>query len=268
MALPEPCCGTPNLCSSARICDFILRVMPWDFVLLLIVLGVLAPWQGVVKMRRLLALPHISSADRLAVYATTIALQWMLAAVAAWRCWAREVSLAELGLTLPNAELTVAVGVALAATMGAGQIGGLRQLARLPAEKQGILGALARKLMPQDGVERLAFVALVGTVALCEEFLFRGFVYAAVARATQHSMVAAVVCSSLIFALGHAYQGRRGVAVTFAVGLVFAAARVWTGSLAAGMVAHFTTDLIAGWAGPGMLAERPEKRKGSTDLII
>ena len=227
--------------------------MPWDFVLIFIVLGVVVPWRGAVRVRELLRQPVLTTADRIAVYASTIAFQWFAVAVVLWRCTVHGMSFRQLGVVLPRPERAALVTVALLVTLLANQFFGLRRLARMPPEQQGFLGALARKLMPQNAVETLAFTALCGTVAVCEEILYRGFVFAALEAALAGSLAAAVLGSSLLFSLAHLYQGRQGLLATFIVGLLLAAARTWTESLAACIVVHLVVDLTAGLAAPRVL---------------
>ena len=62
--------------------------MPWDIALIFIVLAVILPWRGRVRMKKLLAMPHVSSMERLVLYASTIAFQWLSVVVVAWRAWA------------------------------------------------------------------------------------------------------------------------------------------------------------------------------------
>lgn len=126
-------------------------------------------------------------------------------------------------------------------------------MARMPAESAGFLQELSRKLMPQNAVEIPVFFALVCTVSLCEEFLYRGFLFALFFRVGGGSIFIAVLCSSVLFAVGHLYQGRRGVTATFLLGLVLAASRAWTGSLVPGFAVHFAVDLIAGLVAPRAL---------------
>ncbi|HEY6072509.1 MAG TPA: CPBP family intramembrane glutamic endopeptidase, partial [Anaerolineales bacterium] len=127
------------------------------------------------------------------------------------------------------------------------QILSFRRLARLPPERRGLLGQLAQKLMPQGPRETLIFTALAATAGVCEEFLYRGFVFAAVERATG-SIAVAGLASSVLFAVAHFYQGARGVISTFGAGLIFVAARMATGSLVAPVAAHFFADVLAGLA--------------------
>src|SRR5256886_8574790 len=49
--------------------------MPWDFWLIFFALGVLLPWRGRARMKKLLAMTQVSSMERLVLYASTIAFQ-------------------------------------------------------------------------------------------------------------------------------------------------------------------------------------------------
>lgn len=229
--------------------------MPWDFALILLVLAVLVPWRGAARVRQLLALPMLSATDRLAVYASTMAMQWGVAALVGWRCFARGVGLQDLGLALPDAQTSAAAAVILPLVLAWTQLVSLRALARQPRERQGFLGEMARKLLPQDNLERLAFSGLAVTVALCEEFIYRGFAWAAIREASGGSELAALAGSSVLFGMAHAYQGRRGIVVTAVAGLIFGGVRMWTGSLLAPMAGHLVADLVTGIAAPRLLRD-------------
>jgi membrane protease YdiL (CAAX protease family) len=231
--------------------------MPWDFVLILFALGVLVPWRGTVRVRQLLSRPEVYHADRLALYASTIGFQCLAVAVAAWRGYAHGFTAQHLGVAISEPPVTAATALTLSLLLVANQLLSLRRLARLPANRQGFLHHMARKIMPHDSTETLLFVALAVTVALCEEFLYRGFVFAAIQDATADSVLLGGIGSSALFALAHAYQGRRGLATTFVLGLVFAAVRTWTASLAPSIVAHLLADLVAGLAAPRLLKGTP-----------
>jgi membrane protease YdiL (CAAX protease family) len=214
---------------------------------------VFVPWRSLVRMRQLLRTPATTSEQRLFLYASTMAGQWLVAGVALWRALAHGITPRALGLVLDRPIPTLAIAVPLCGMMAALQIYGLRRLALLPAEQQGYAAVLARKLMPQNSVESLAFAALAATVAVCEEFLYRGFLFAALQSALGE-VTLAVLASTLLFALGHLYQGARGVASTFFLGLLFCALRITTGSLVPCVAVHFGVDLVAGLAAPRLLA--------------
>ena len=228
--------------------------MHWDFAVILIVLGVVVPWHGRARMKNLMALHAVTAADRLALYASTIAMQWGIVAVVAWRAWARGISAVALGLPILHPGQTAVTAIVLTVGLVTVQLIGLRHAAQLPEEKRGHLQHLAERLLPQHGTERLAFVAVAATAGVCEEFLYRGFVFAALTVGWQDFGMLSVFGSAALFAMAHLYQGRRGMAATFGAGLLFAAARVATGSLGAGVVAHAAVDLVAGLVGARLLA--------------
>lgn len=234
--------------------------MPWDFIVILVVLGVLVPWRGAVRARVLLRQPTIAPEERRMIYVSTMVFQWVTTLVVAWRAWARGLPSEALGVLVPDPALAFGVAVLLCVVLGIAQLLGLRRMARLPRNRQGLLGAITRKLLPQNSGETLLFVGLAATAGVCEEFLYRGFALEIFRESVGGSEVFGALASSALFAFAHLYQGRRGMATTFVAGLVFAASRIGTGSIVPGIAGHFATDLLAGIAGPRLLgkAERDE----------
>jgi uncharacterized protein len=226
--------------------------IPWDFWLIFAVLGVLIPWRGAIRVRRLLRMPQVSPMDRLSIYASTIAFQWVLASVVAWRCYARGVGANDLGLIVHTPAKTAVVSIGLLLIFGLFQYAGIRRMAARDASSSSRLRQISMRLMPRSSVEALTFVSLAATASLCEEFLFRGFVFAVVAHATA-SLTLAVVGSSALFAFAHLYQGKRGLITTFIVGLLLAASRLWAGNLVPAIAGHLLVDLMAGYLLPRYL---------------
>lgn len=224
--------------------------MHWDYAVILVFLGALAPWLGNRRVRRLMLIPSTTSMERLALYGSTTALQWVATAVILWRVMANGSRPWQIGLSAGNGKLTASVAVLLSLLLLINQIASIRRLAAKPAEIKGIIAELALKIFPQDNIERLAFVALVSTVAVCEELIYRGFVQGVFEGWLGSSVVAGVVLSSAFFAAAHVYQGRRGLISTFVIGVVFAGVRAGTGSLIPSICAHFAADLAAGLLAP------------------
>jgi len=227
--------------------------MHWDFALILVFLATAVPLLGRRRIRQLMAMPETTKRDRLALYASTVAFQWLAAAVVLWRANAHHIALARLGLAIPKPALTAIVSIVLAALVLANQLFSLRQLATHPDEARGILPQLALKIFPQDSVERFAFLAVVVTVAVCEELIFRGFVQRVFVDWSGGLLLAGILGSAVMFAIAHLYQGRRGLITTFIVGMLFASIRSWTGSLLASLIAHFIADITAGFLAPARL---------------
>lgn len=227
--------------------------MHWDFALILLILGIAVPLLGRRRVGQLMRTPKTTKMDRLSLYATTLAFQWIAAGVIVWRAAAHGIRPALLGLTIGNPTLTVTITIVLSALILLNQLISLRRLLSRPAEMQGLLPQLALKLFPQDDVERLAFFALVVTVAICEELIYRGFILRVFQDWFQGSIIAGVLGSAIYFAVAHLYQGRRGFASTFVAGIIFAGARAWTGSLLPPATAHFVADITVGMLAPGRI---------------
>lgn len=227
--------------------------MHWDFALILLFLGLAVPCLGRRRIRQLLALPQTTKMDRLALYASTIAFQWPAAAIILWRVNAHGIPSARLGLAIPQPRLTYEVAIVLAALILASQISSLRRLAARPAEIQGIVPQLALKIFPQDNLERLIFFALVSTVAVCEELIYRGFVQLVFESFSGGVVIVGIIGSAAMFGLAHLYQGRKGLFTTSFLGLLFSTIRAWTGSLLAPFIAHFVADFTIGLLAPSRL---------------
>jgi uncharacterized protein len=227
--------------------------MHWDFALILIFFATAVPLLGRRRIRQLMRMPKTTKRNRLTLYASTIAFQWLAVAVVMWRANAHQIPFARLGIAVPRPALTAIVSIALAAIVLANQLVSLRHLATHPAEAQGVLPQLALKIFPQDSIERLAFFAVVVTVAVCEELIYRGFVQRVFEDWSGGMIIAGVLGSAVMFGLAHLYQGPRGLITTFVVGLLFAAIRSWTGSLLAPLIAHFVADITAGLLAPSRL---------------
>lgn len=244
--------------------------MPWDFIAIFLALGVLVPWRGAIRVRKLLARPALSTRDRLYLYASTMAFQWLAAFVVAWRSFARGLSISDLalrsfastGLAEPNLYHVLLATVLLTSLPCTVQFLALRRMPRLPSERRGFIQQMATKIFPQVGIEKLAFAALCATVALCEEFLYRGFAFAALQQATHGVWAISVLGSSILFAAAHLYQGRRGLLSTFLIGVLFASVRAYVHSLAPAVVAHLCVDLIGGLLAPKVFAAAASATSG------
>ena len=222
--------------------------MPWDFWLIFGALGVLLPWRGRVRMKKLLAMPHVSVMERLVLYASTIAFQWLAVAIVGWRVWVQGYTTQQLGLIFHRRTTLLIAGIVGPAAIATLQWLNLRRVSRIPPESRGPLQAIAERILPQSAVEFPPYFALAITAGLCEEFLYRGFAMAALARAGLSAWLVILV-SSILFGLAHSYQGRGGIVMTFAVGLVLGASRFAYNSLVPAVFWHSAIDIVAGVAG-------------------
>jgi len=245
-------------------------VMHWDFALILIFFATAVPLLGRRRIRQLMRMPETTKRNRLTLYASTVAFQWLAVAVVLWRTSTHHIPLTRLGIAVPRPALTAIVSIVLAALVLANQLVSLRRLATHPAEAKGVLPQLALKIFPQDSIERLAFFAVVVTVAVCEELIYRGFVQRVFEDWSGGLIIAGILGSAIMFGLAHLYQGPRGLITTFVVGLLFAAIRAWTGSLLAPLIAHFVADITAGLLAPSRLRSALAMSSGeasASDLV-
>jgi len=232
--------------------------MPWDIWLIFFALAVILPWRGRVKMKKLLAKPSVSTMERLVLYASTIAFQWLAVAIVAWRAWAYRYSAWQLGLVIPDRQKIAVVSIVGAATIATLQWFNLRRVGRMPVESRGPLQAVAERILPQSSIELLPYLALAITAGICEEFLYRGFTMAVLAHGGLQTW-SVVLVSALLFGLAHSYQGRGGMIMTFVVGIVLGLSRIGYDSLVPAVLWHGAIDVVAGTAGPRYLTRAPAK---------
>ena len=241
--------------------------MPWDILLIFFVLGVIVPLRGRARLKQLLAKPRVESAERLWLYGSTIAFQWLAAGVVAWRAWAHGFNAEQLGLVMPGRlrlSVVTALGAALIVTL---QWLNLRRMGRSTSPLRRPLQALAERILPQSTVELIPFFALAVTAGLCEEFLYRGFAMAVLSRTGLPAGVV-ILLSSILFGLAHLYQGRAGLVSTTVLGILFGISRAALGSLVPVAVWHIGVDLVAGIAGPRYLVVNTNVSKEFGQTVI
>lgn len=235
--------------------------MSWDVWVIFLVLGVVLPWRGRVRMKKLLAKPLVTTEERLALYASTIAFQWCAVSIVAWRAWSHHFTAAQLGLLFHEKFRVVVASIVGTLTIASLQWLNLRRVGKIPREARGRLQPMAERILPQSLLELLPYLALATTAGLCEEFLYRGFAMAVLTRAGLPSW-AVVLLSSILFGLAHSYQGRAGVVMTFLIGLILGTSRIVYDSLVPAMLWHSAVDIVAGTAGPRYLLARPAADTG------
>lgn len=90
------------------------------------------------------------------------------------------------------------------------------------------------------------FGAVCITAGVCEEWVFRGFLFHYFSETPSHfGLAAAFVISAVLFGANHFYQGWRGVLSTGLLGAGFGLLYLWTGSLLVSMIVHALVDLRA-----------------------
>jgi membrane protease YdiL (CAAX protease family) len=154
--------------------------------------------------------------------------------------WRNGESLVRLGLTLKGLGPDLFLGLALfyPVTYGADLLSTFLKSLGLSATSAANPPAYLVVRGPEEIA--LALILLV-VVALAEETIFRGYLLLRF-RAVNLGPLGAALLSSVIFSLGHGYEGLAGVVTVAALGFVLALVYYWRGSLAAPMVIHFLQD--------------------------
>ncbi|MBE0566687.1 MAG: CPBP family intramembrane metalloprotease [Krumholzibacteria bacterium] len=216
------------------------------FAAVALLLAVVIPLSGVWDYRRLRAWTAAGRPDaRLRTYRWVMGQEWVLtvALLVGWQATGR--GAADL-LLVPRADgwqwLWLGLGLAAAGLLVV-QMNAVLRSSRHLAELRGKLGDL-ELMAPRGPAEIRAFDRLSFTAGICEEILYRGILLGLLAGVV--GTWPAVAVTSLVFSLGHLYQGPAGLAKTAAVGLVLGALAVLSGSLYAPMALHAAIDLTSG----------------------
>jgi membrane protease YdiL (CAAX protease family) len=219
-----------------------LTVHPWYDQALLAFAVVFMPAMSVIAGRQLVRSDGASLIPR---YWFTFGRGWLAVAavVAVW--WFAQRAFAQLGLDFPigfRGQVGFLV-TAVVAVVAAWQIRRLRKLTDEEVDK-----ALSRigylKIVPRNRAELSVFLLVALTAGVWEELVYRGFLLWLLAPII--GVPGAIGASAVIFGIGHAYQGIRGVIATALVGLVFALLYAWTASLWWLMLAHALIDVYGG----------------------
>jgi hypothetical protein len=223
------------------------RVLPALFILLLVV-GVPVLSLSTARDSQVREMP------RLALYLSAAISQWVLAGLGLLGFFASSLSVSSVGFRklAPVAALTWA-GALVALSMAGIRLGLFLELRGWwPPEAE-----LVHRLIPRSRQEKVWSVLLLApTAALCEEFLYRGFL---LAQLTQwlRSGSWAWAASSLVFGLAHVYQGWNGMVRASLLGALLAYPVIHFGSLYPSMLAHGLIDALAlAWLGPKFLPQK------------
>jgi membrane protease YdiL (CAAX protease family) len=109
------------------------------------------------------------------------------------------------------------------------------------AENAAALGDVVHYL-PRNPRDYRAFIALSVTAGIVEEIVYRGYFIWYLAHVMP--VWTAVIASSLVFGLSHAYQGMGAIMRTGLGGLVFGMLYVFSGSIWVAIIAHALFDIL------------------------
>jgi membrane protease YdiL (CAAX protease family) len=232
---------------------------PFDHLLFVALLTFGPVWGATVGYRRLVRCAACDQPRvRLSVYRAAMVMQWCLAAavLALWAFTARPWFL--LGV-VPR--LTWGFGgVVLGGAIVTGFIA--RQRRDVLSDDEALEEVRERMrhiepMLPRTPRDLRAFAVLSITAGICEELLYRGFMIFYLSHYLP--LIFAAAAAAVIFGIGHAYQGRRGIALTGMVGAFLSAVYLVAGSLYVPMLLHALMDLHSGHLGYRALQRADER---------
>ncbi|RMG31288.1 MAG: CPBP family intramembrane metalloprotease [Bacteroidetes bacterium] len=106
-------------------------------------------------------------------------------------------------------------------------------------------------LIPANRQEYAWAMALSFTAGVCEEIIFRGFLFWQLQQYI--SLIPAIVVVNLLFAGSHYGTRKRNMLLAFLFGVVASGLFIWTGELWAAMAAHILIDVYSLSRGKKML---------------
>ncbi|MDZ5473732.1 CPBP family intramembrane glutamic endopeptidase [Bacillus sp. 31A1R] len=185
-----------------------------------------------------------SSKARMQFYYYLITIEWLIVGAIFLVSYLNGISMKELGFifqfeTISN--FLYFIGGLLTSTIVLFFV-----LSRIPfyrkmLEKQ---LSLIEHMLPASIKERLVFALGAITAGICEEIIYRGFLFHYFSQAPfELSTTMIMIVTSVIFGLAHIYQGWKGVIVTGLVGFLMARFYVNSGTLIIPIILHIIIDL-------------------------
>lgn len=219
--------------------------MKWlDYGFVALFAGAWPAFENFVRLPRVRAGIEAGTGRRVVEYRLTMVQEWALVAIALALIVSGGRSWQSVGLVLPEGAglvwslVVIAAAVAFLVFQHRTATGNERARASVARQL-----APVRWFLPASSSELAHFRALSVTAGVCEEILFRGYL---MAFPLPFGALGAVLISSVLFGLAHAYQGVQGTVKSGVAGLLLAGIYVLTGSLLAPIVVHVLVDLVSG----------------------
>jgi membrane protease YdiL (CAAX protease family) len=171
---------------------------------------------------------------------SVIARDLSLVALVLFFLWRNGEPRLRIGWTLAGTGREIGLGVLLFVPLQVGAALLERALSQLGLTTPAHLPA---NLHPAGASQVALALLLVLVVAVAEETIFRGYLLLRLRSLTANSALV-VASSSVLFAIGHGYEGSAGVVTVGALGAAFALVYLWRRSLVAPVTLHFLVDFV------------------------
>ena len=216
----------------------------WHTVLLVLVLGGFSLLNA--KSAHGLRTPAMS---QVRIYLATMVYEWLFTAYVWWGLRRAGLSMRELigGRWKSVEDFLLDIAIAVGAWMGALMVIAMAAVA-MGMDHSGSIESARKQigfLAPQSGLEVFLWVCLSATAGFCEEVLFRGYFQKQFTRLLRNRWIALIVVS-ILFGLGHGYEGPQRMVLIALLGVAFGAMSLLRKSLRPAMMAHTLQDTISG----------------------
>jgi hypothetical protein len=217
----------------------------WHTAALLLVLALLS-W-GNAKTNH--AAQSGSGHSHVRIYLATIAYEWLFTGYVWWGIRRAGGTLRELigGRWRSVGDFLLDIVIALGVWIGALLVIAMAALA-MGMNHAGNIEDARRQigfLAPQSTLEVILWICLSATAGFCEEVLFRGYFQKQFTRLLRCRWSALVVVS-ILFGLGHGYEGAQRMVLIALLGFAFGLMSLLRKSLRPAMMAHTLQDTISG----------------------
>lgn len=224
------------------------------------------PWQSVKGIRLLDSAVVRDSNARIDFYRSAVVSQWLLAAITLAVMWQADAqATAGMFASGPNADslLIVALAFAALATQSPLLPAVHERLARSESARRALQPI--RNILPRSEAEKKLWVSISFTAGICEEILFRGFLFFYLETMLGLGTAATIGVSSAVFAVGHVYQGTTNVIRVGIVGCILGVVYAVTDNLIWCIALHTFLDLGALRMGELVPADRMTESPASED---
>ena len=223
--------------------------------LLVFTFAVAYPLYGFISYRRFMAnLSEDEVIDRKSMYLQTIVPHWILFLIAVFAWWWSGRDWSDIGVTISADPIQLWMLVGIVAVIATYLIF-IWRLQTGRSDRQEWLERMnnVELVLPRRRDELSHFYALSITAGVVEELLWRGLLIWYLQFAVP--LWAAVLISSILFGLAHAYQGLKSMPPIVFIGLVFSLIYVFSGSLLLAVLLHAVFDALQGRLAYEVLAE-------------
>jgi membrane protease YdiL (CAAX protease family) len=181
---------------------------------------------------------------RIRFYRAIVVVEWAWLPVIGLVLWLYPAPLTAIGFSIPAAGLPGWIFVGIVTALILIQTAIMVMSRERFADDPKVADAMRHvwHMLPRSASDHVWWIGVSVTAGICEEILYRGFLFFYFREIWGQNIWVALVASSFVFALAHVYQGIRGAATTAAVGLVVGSLYAVTGSLLIPVVLHVIID--------------------------